>query len=227
MKKNTIFGIIGMMVLAFLLIGTPASFACSGPLCYETSGEFSRDTGASQEAGNVELRWVNVGTKNKPEWEEHSFLINGSWAYGGESSAGEYSGKAKCNGYVIGATGGLGLTTVGSYNDRNTASAYGITGNIHLAGITAYNGKNLKASVEGSGGMNTAAIKTLGNGVAAASTNGSFMYAGKTNGAGIVIGGGVTAGFSSSNVGGNTATAISGGITVSGAGGLSGGRGPQ
>ncbi len=226
MKKNSIFGLIGMMIIAVMFAVAPTSaLACHGPDCRpegSISGSFSRDTAAFQVDGEYTEKKGTIT------------LENGAMAGGSESSSGKYKGSYKgyrgnADGYVIGGTAGLGGTFVGAYNTKTSAMAYGITGNLQIAGIGGHNMDADKSciSVKGKGEMFTVAIKERKGGWAVASTEGKFKYSGQAN-KGVVIGGGATGGFSAVNVTANTASAVSGGFTASGVGNIgAGGGGPS
>lgn len=219
MKKLIVLLSIVALTAAFSL--TPALACIDCPPEGGIKGKFSRDTAAFQVDGDYRERQGEVT------------LNDGAMAYGEESSSGKYSAEYSAyrrdrNGYVIGGTGGLGGTHVGAYDTRKSALAYGITGNFMIAAISGDNMDRSTscASIKGKGSLTTVAFKDRNGGTAFAGTNGSFRYAGQTN-KGIVVGGGVTAGFSVVNVTANTATAISGGFTVSGVGNTGAGHNPQ
>jgi hypothetical protein len=150
-------------------------------------------------------------------------IKDGAVGLGVQSTTGKYSGPAS----GIGATGALGFTTVTVKNSPHKASASGIVGNI---GATGFLGEPKltwqryycwwypvlifpSGSLKGSGSLDTVAVK----GGAVAQTSGKFKYHGAVVGTnGLIIGGGVTAGFSNASRTGNNVSSSAGGFTASG-----------
>lgn len=150
--------------------------------------------------------------------DEDTFTIdNGAFVGGSNSSEAYYGGVITDDGWGLGGAGTIGGTYVGAEHDGKYNLAYGATGNISAAG---YGGKDVcgGAGISGEGSLSTAAV-SQGNGVVAfASSSGSFSYDGYTTSQGVIIGGGGTAGFSTTNISGGTAYSAAGQISVSGVG---------
>ncbi len=146
---------------------------------------------------------------------------NGALASGQEEASASVNGVVLCDGWGIGGAAALGGSIIHidhafmSYD--NTAA--GLVGNISAAG---YGGENAfgVSKVEGSGELTTAAVSNefCGPAYAGAMSFGSFGYTACTTSQGVVIGGGLTAGVSHTNIVGGTVSAISGQVSVAGAG---------
>lgn len=137
-------------------------------------------------------------------------IVNGAQAVAEQKTAGSY--KAPYGG--IGATGGIGIATTTVTNSKKTAYSAGLAANLSASGVLGFRSC---AKLEGAGKVQTVAVKGGG----AAMSSGGYKYSGQV-GNGVVIGAGITAGFSKVTASGNTVTATAGHVTASGIGTIGG-----
>ena len=189
------------LLIATLLIFASAPFAMAcGPFCQSTlstEGFANQQTSAFMDKATV----------------KRGNITNGAQAVAEQKTTASY--KAPYGG--IGVAAGLGISPVTVKNTKHEASASGLTANIGTAGVLGFRSC---AKLAGSGKLQTVAVK----GGAAAATTGGFKYSGQISN-GLVLGAGLTAGFSNAKVSGNTTTATAGALTASGVTSI-GGRGP-
>lgn len=208
------------LVLGLIFAGSVMATDC--PICdndINIKGTVGQETGVFLLKGQTETI--------KIEGEKTEVLSDGIMGYATENSSASFKGHSDTNyGPLLGAGGALSIggSSLWGENTWNEAWVAGVTGSITAVGIYA---EDASAKMKGSGEMSTAAIKSKedGNRLAFASSNGSYGYNGTLNNSGVIIGGGITGGGSyvNNSVNGNVTnvSAVSGQITIVGAGGIS------
>lgn len=185
---NKVLAMVGVLVFGTVV----TAMACHGNGC-RSHMSFS--------GSHMQMTGVFI---DKAKVKRNGDIKTGSQAFAVQKTKGSY----KANGPGIGATGGIGITTVSAYNTRNAAGSTGLAANISGSGVI---GRNSCAKLKGSGEVGTVAVK--GGGIAA--THGKFAYKGQVSN-GAIVGGGVTAGFSNVTRTKNSVTATAGHGTMSG-----------